>query len=155
VAEAAPSPSRVERTGRVIPDDVWGILCVFAEARGESYEGQIAVANVIRNRTQRHFFSRGTVTSTVCYPKQFSWLNDSDSQRARVLSASWDDPAMRTAAKAWFESADRRLVGDAVLYHTVARPSYAEDWPPYWAKAAGVELVTTIGNHAFYRDADR
>lgn len=134
-------------TGRVIPDDVWGILCVFAEARGEDYEGQVAVANVIRNRTERKFFSNGSVVSTVTTPHQFSWMNTGDAQRVRCLSASWDEAAMKIAAKAWFEAAQRSEVGDALFYHT-------EHVQPYWAKAHGIEFVKRIGAHLFYRESD-
>ena len=131
--------------GRVIPDDVWGTLCIFAESRGEPYEGQIAVGNVIRNRTVRRWFSDGTVAGTVAWAQQFSWMNAIDAQRVRVLSASWDEPGMAVAARAWRESATRQLVGDAVLYH-------ADYVAPYWAKAQSVEFVTRIGRHLFFRN---
>ena len=135
------------KTGRVISDDVWGILCVFAESRGEPYEGQVAVGSVIRNRTERKHFSGGTVASTVAAPHQFSWMNTSDAQRIRVLSGTWEDPAMTTAAKAWFESAKNRPVGDALYYH-------ADYVQPYWATAHGIVFVKRIGRHLFYRDAE-
>jgi N-acetylmuramoyl-L-alanine amidase len=132
------------QTGRAIPDDVWGILCVFAEARGEPYEGQVAVASVVRNRTERKHFSNGTVVGTVTEPYQFSWLNTGDSQRTRVLAASWDDPRLKVAAKAWFESQHTRPVGDALFYH-------ADTVSPTWARAQSIEFVRRIGNHLFYR----
>ena len=72
--------------GRVISDDTLGALCVFAEARGEPYEGQVAVGNVIRNRTRLKFFSQGTVVSTVFQPYQFSWTNTPDAQRAPAIA---------------------------------------------------------------------
>jgi len=130
--------------GRVIPDDVWGILCIFAEARGEPYEGQVAVGNVIRYRTKRKFFSDGTVISTVTAPHQFSWMNTVDAQRSRVLRATWDD--IREASKAWFESEFNDVVPEATHYH-------ADYVQPYWSKAVGMELVKRIGRHLFYRDA--
>ena len=131
--------------GRVVPDDVWGILCIFAEARSEPYEGQVAVGNVIRNRTKRKFFSQGTVVSTVTHAYQFSWLNTGDAQRTRVFSALWEDPALKSAARAWFESEHRDEVGDALYYHG----DYVH---PYWAKANGIKFVKQIGRHLFYRD---
>jgi spore germination cell wall hydrolase CwlJ-like protein len=132
-------------TGRLISDDRWGILCVYAEARSEPYEGQVAVGNVIRNRTARKFFSDGTVCGTVTYPYQFSWLNTNDRQRSKVLGASWEDVGMRLAAKAWFESEHNKIVKDALLYH-------ADYVDPTWSKAQGIELVSRIGRHLFYRD---
>lgn len=131
--------------GRVISDDVIGALCVFAESRSEPYEGQVAVGCVIRNRTRDKFFSLGTVASTVSSPYQFSWMNTADTQRARVLSAMWEDPAFKLALKAWFESEFSQPVGDAVFYHA----DY--DVSPFWTRAASVQFVKRIGRHLFYR----
>jgi hypothetical protein len=142
-------PPDVDSAGRVIPDDTWGILCIFAEARGEPYEGQIAVGNVIRNRCAKKYASDGTVVGTVTKASQFSWMNTDDGQRTRVLRASREDPAWKTASKAWFESEHVRLVDDAVLY-------YADSIvPPYWSKANGVTLVKRIGRHLFFAEGDK
>jgi len=130
--------------GRVISDDVWGILCIFAEACGEPYEGQVAVGSIIRNRTKLRFYSQGTVVSTVLSPYQFSWTNTADAQRTRVLSAMWEDPAWRVASRAWFESEHSAPVGEALWYH-------ADYVHPEWSKAQGMELVKRIGRHLFYR----
>ena len=129
--------------GRVISDDLWGALCVFAEARGEPYEGQVAVGNVVRQRTKLRFFSSGSVVSTVCNPYQFSWMNTGDAQRTRVLSADWSDPAWKTAVRAWFESEMRDEVPGALWYH-------ADYVTPAWSKAQGITLVKRIGRHLFY-----
>lgn len=144
----ATNPSTPVGTGRVIPDDVWGILCVFAEARSEPYEGQVGVGNVVRNRMAKRYTSDGTVVGTVVAAYQFSWMNTPDRQRARVLSARWDDSALATASRAWFESAHVSQVADAVLYH-------ADFVSPDWAKAQGIEFVVRIGRHLFYRDVRR
>ena len=130
-------------TGRVIPEDTWGILCVYAEARGEPYEGQIAVANVVRNRTERRWFSDGTIVGTVTRAKQFSWLNSDDGQRTRVFRVERGDPAWLMATRAWFESEHVKLVEDAVLYHALTVE-------PYWA--AHVRFISRIGAHIFYAE---
>jgi len=130
--------------GRVISDDLLGALCVFAEARSEPYEGQVAVGCVIRNRTKAKFFSLGTVASTIAMPYQFSWMNTSDTQRARVLSALWEDPAFKVALEAWAASEHTNPVGDALFYH-------ADYVSPYWSRAQSVEFVKRIGRHLFYR----
>ena len=132
--------------GRVIPDDLWGPACIFAEARSEPYEGQVAVGCVVRNRMARKYASDGTVVGTVWWPKQFSWTNSTDGQRTRVLRAELSDPAWRVAVRAWEESAMSRVVGDAVLYYADYIPA------PDWAKAPGVTLVRTIGKHRFFTE---
>jgi len=134
------------KVGRVIPEDVWAILCIFAEARGEPYEGMVAVGNVIRNRTAKHHFSDGTIVGTVCAPKQFSWMNDADGQRTRVLGSCWDESGCKLAARAWAESATVQLVKDALWYH-------ADYVSPYWSRAESMEFVRRIGRHLFYRRA--
>jgi N-acetylmuramoyl-L-alanine amidase len=136
-------PPDAGSTGRVIPDDTWGILCILAEARGEPYEGQVAVGSVIRNRCAKKFFSDGSVVDTVTRAKQFSWMNDGDVQRTHVLATDRSTPAWQTASKAWFESEFARPVGDALLYH-------ANSVAPWWAKAQGITFVKRIGNHLFY-----
>ncbi len=132
-------------TGRLVPDDIWGILTVYAEARGEPYEGKVAVGNVIRHRTARKFFSNGTVASTVWTPYQFSWTNQGDAQRVRVVSAEWEDDGMKECARAWFESEVHEIVPDATHY-------YAEYVAPYWSKANGMIRVAQIGRHIFLRE---
>lgn len=143
MADGSPATSDTPSADRVIPDDVLGALCIFAEARSEPYEGQIAVGCVIRNRCARRWFSDGTVVDTVTKPHQFSWMNTGDGQRTRVFRAEWDDPAMQLAWKAWHASETERIVGDAVMYH-------ADYVHPYWAKAEGYGLVKRIGRHLFY-----
>jgi len=88
------------------------------------------------------FFSDGSVTSTVVSPYQFSWMNSVDSQRTRVLKATWRE--IETAAKAWFESEHRSVVADALWYH-------ADYISPSWAKSKEMELVRRIGRHLFFR----
>ena len=47
-------------------------LCIWTEARGQPYEGQVAVARVIANRMAKGYFSDGTVSGTVLRYDQFS-----------------------------------------------------------------------------------
>ncbi|MFZ3194107.1 MAG: cell wall hydrolase [Moraxellaceae bacterium] len=47
-------------------------LCVYDEARGEPFEGQVAVARVVLNRTAKRYASDGTIRGTVLSPNQFS-----------------------------------------------------------------------------------
>ena len=129
--------------GQVIPDAIWGPLCIYAEARGEPFEGQVAVGNVIRHRTAQRHFSKGTVVSTVTTPWQFSWMNSDDKQRTRVLSVLRNDPAWVEAESAWEESEKREEVGAALWYH-------ADYVAPSWARANGIRFVKRIGRHLFY-----
>lgn len=129
---------------RVIPDDVWGPACIRAEARGEPFEGQVAVGEVVRRRTREKHFSRGTTVSTVTWPYQFSWMNTQDQQREAALAVDDEDPSWKSAVRAWEESATSDLVPGALFYH-------ADYVSPDWAKANAIEFVKRIGRHLFYR----
>lgn len=129
---------------RVIPDDMWGPLCIFAEARGEPFHGQVAVGNVIRNRMRKAYFSDGTVSSTVLWPYQFSWMNTKDHQRTRVLEVDMEDQRLATAIRAWQRSAEEDVVPpETVLYHA----HYVD---PDWARSPRTREVARVGAHIFY-----
>lgn len=54
-------------------DDVtWAALCAWDEARGETYEGQAAVVEIIKHRMALKYSSDGTVKDTVLWKFQFS-----------------------------------------------------------------------------------
>lgn len=71
---------------------------VHGEARGEPYEGQVAVASVILNRTKSPTFPN-TVSGVIFEPRAFTavadgqiWLNPNDTAERAVLDAinGWD-----------------------------------------------------------------
>jgi spore germination cell wall hydrolase CwlJ-like protein len=127
----------------VVDPDCLAALNIYAEARGEPFEGQVAVGNVVRNRMAKKYRSDGTVAGTVLAPLQFSWLNASNPYRAKIFQCDSGDPTYQRAVEAWRESAIRSAVADAVLYHAVTvRPSWAST----------LECVAKIGRHWFYRD---
>lgn len=64
-----------EETKRLLTDTETLVLTVYGEARGENVEGQIAVMNVIMNRSRK----RGISIKQICLePKQFSCWNPND-----------------------------------------------------------------------------
>jgi len=133
---------------RVIPDDVHGAMAVWAEARGEPYEGKIAVANTIRERMRLKYASDGSVVGTVWRPAQFSWTLSTDPNRDRTLKVDDEDPSWQESVRAWAESAVRQVVpAGTVLYHAVGTF-------PYWAKAKSVKFVKQVGRHLFYTDEE-
>ena len=134
-------------SARVIDDDTWGAMCIYAESRSEPYEGQVEVGRCIRYRTAKRFFSDGTVVGTVFSPHQFSWTNTVDAQRTRVLQVKKSDPAWQEAVRAWEESGRVSLDDAPSHYHA----SYVS---PYWAKVHGMRFLKRIGRHLFYRDEE-
>lgn len=122
---------------------------IYHEARGESREGQLAVANVIINRAMSKKYP-----STICgvvfqnadkgrYKCQFTFACDGRSDVGRERSA-WNR-SMQMAEDAFYEfqRGDRPgVVPDSVLfYHTTAVA-------PRWSNT--FRRVAAIGSHIFY-----
>ena len=106
---------------------------IYFEARSEPVEGQLAVAQVIRNRTRS-----GRFPSSVCgvgyQPSQFSFSH----RRSPENQTQW----MRAVKVAAIAMADgwRQLVPDALYFHA-ARVS------PGWS----MRRIARVGNNIFYR----
>ncbi len=118
---------------------------IYFEARGESEEGQAAVAQVVINRV-----TSGLYPSTVCgvvfqnqthrHACQFSFA--CDGRPLRVLEAEAWSQASRIAedvlaGKTWLAD-----IGDATHYH-------ADYVRPRWARS--LKKIDVIGKHIFYR----
>ena len=111
---------------------------VYFEARGESLEGQLAVAEVVLNRSRSGRYP-GTICAVVTQPWQFSFV-----RRGRI-------PAANRASEAWqravaiariAETRASRLLPENVLWY------HADYVRPSW----GRRLARTgkIGAHIFY-----
>jgi len=124
-------------------------LNIYFEARGESTEGQLAVALVTANRVKSPRYPN-TMCGVVWQKRQFSWTHDGKSDRpddrrawklakdiARFVYYKFDRLPARTR-----RALD--LTHGALHYYA---PSLAQ---PYWAR---LQVVTrTIGGHVFLRD---
>ena len=129
----------------LIADDLWAILTIWQEARGESYEGKLAVARVIRNRMRLKYASDGTAAGTVLLPYQFSGWNSKGGDRLHAAKINSDDPVVKDCTQAWLASVIKDPgIGNAVLYYN----PHAVPTIPAWA--VEVKRVTTIGKHIFF-----
>ena len=119
-------------------------LCIWREARGESFHGKELVAWTIVNRAtdQRHRWP-ATITGVVLQPMQFSSFNPGDPNAVKFPSvvamasmAGWEDCV---------SIADRALVTTPLVavnhYHVLGIT-------PPWADPT--KVVTTEGAHVFY-----
>ena len=117
-------------------DDLWIFAkTIWAEARGETLEGQIAVANVILNRARQGGWWGDDVIGVCCKPKQFSCWNDGDPNRARMDGLELQDRAfaraVSVAAGAWAGDDMAVTTSGATHYHTAAiQPSWAAGHEP-------------------------
>ncbi len=104
---------------------------ISAEARGESYTGQVAVGAVILNRVAHSSFP-DTIAGVVYQPGAFSCMTDSNINQPVADSAY---KAATAALNGWDPS------GGAIYYYN-----------PKTAKSAWIRsrpVILTIGNHVF------
>lgn len=124
-------------------------LCLWAEARGESAKGKLAVAWVIKNRAEK---SGKSIKEIVLAPLQFSSFNHDDPNRGKMLSAHMDDATgwarCDTVADLIEDGCTLDLTRGATHYfaHDVVHPAWG---PPH----PGWEGTAVIGGHTFGRAA--
>jgi spore germination cell wall hydrolase CwlJ-like protein len=121
---------------------------IYYEARGETQQGQIAVAEVIMNRTRSGYYPssicgvvyQGSHRATGC---QFTFTCDGSINR-RPRGRAWTQ-AQRVATAVMMGYA-RPVTQHATHYHTTAVN-------PVWS--SGLVETTQIGVHVFYRFPNR
>lgn len=114
---------------------------LYHEARGESRQGQAAVAEVILNRVDSRQFP-SSVCAVINQPAQFSYTiggakpirNKAAYQRARAI------------AETALAGAPRTLTQGATYFHT---PAVRPDWSHRFQR------TVQIGHHIFYRGGQR
>ncbi len=120
---------------------------IYGEARGETLDGKIAVAWIIRNRVKRAGWWGGTYTEVCLHPKQFScWNDDQELRKNRIamLDAVEDDLLECLYVAAGVITGDiPDPTGGSCHYH-------ASNVHPKWAE--GHTSHATIGHHLFYND---
>lgn len=104
---------------------------ISAEARGESYTGQVAVGAVILNRVQHASFP-DTIAGVIYQPGAFSALNDSNWSKPIVDSAR---KAAQDCINGWDPS------GGAIYYYNPKKTTNK------WMLSRPVTKI--IGNHRF------
>jgi N-acetylmuramoyl-L-alanine amidase len=112
-------------------------LNIYHEARGESRQGQTAIAAVTLNRVQSKKFP-STICGVVWQPRQFSWTHTQSNYYPTDM-ASWQ-AAMKIARN----SLDKKVVADyenILFYHS-------KKVRPYWTKHK--RFVARVGSHLFY-----
>lgn len=152
VPETAPTPARQSQAGSLralvaaTPTD--GALsaeleclagAIYFEARGEPLTGQLAVAEVIINRSQSGRFP-ATYCGVVRQPGQFSFVRKGAIPQARRQSQAWTNAvALARIAHSgqWQTHAD-----DALFFH-------ARSVRPSWSHRK--QALATIDSHIFYR----
>ena len=112
---------------------------VFFEARGESLEGQLAVARVVMNRAASGKYPPSWC-ETVKQPWQFSFVQNGRFPRVDTSSPSW--ARAQAIAKLAAANIVANLDNDVLWYH-------ADYVAPSWGRR--LARVSKIGAHIFYR----
>ena len=136
-------------TGQAIATSDKELWClataIYFEARGESYRGQVAVAQVVQNRVKDHRYPK-----TIC---GVVFQNQSNRNACQFSFACDGIPEVINDTKSWAQAQDiaKRFtdgelylteVANATHYHaTYVRPK----WAPRMTK------LTQIGLHVFYK----
>jgi spore germination cell wall hydrolase CwlJ-like protein len=118
---------------------------LYGEARGESEEGQRAVAHVLWNRVCDGRWGR--TLATVCLARlQFSCWNSSDPNRDQIAALADDDPILQKLRTILHEARrEGDPTGRATHYYSLSMIQ-----PPKWS--IGATFCGQIGRHRFYKD---
>ena len=150
--------ANIEDFGLLSPAQLMG-LTLWAEARGESLAGKIAVATVIINRVNHRAWDGSTIHEVCLWPMQFSCFNPDDRQRPRMAAFAAD---MDAAIEKDDRLKDCVILADGIIrgiaqmdsnilmsrccqYLTTA----AKENVNWWKK---MRFIKKIGEHQFYSD---
>jgi spore germination cell wall hydrolase CwlJ-like protein len=118
---------------------------LYGEARGDTEQGRIAIAWVVRNRAKH----AGTTVAHECLRRsQFSAWNSGDPNLREIATVAGDDPVFLECL--W--AALTVLLGKAPDPTSNSRHYHTPAVSPHWAE--GHTPVATIGGHVFYNDVN-
>ena len=112
---------------------------VYFEARGESLEGQLAVARVVMNRAASGRYPPSWC-ATVKQPWQFSFVRHGQFPAINYASSAWRKAQAITRLA--MSNAVPSISNDVLWYH-------ADYVAPTWGRR--LSMVQKIGQHIFYR----
>lgn len=116
-------------------------VAVYHEARGESLQGQLAVANVIINRTNSPKYP-DSWCEVMKQPWQFSFVNPRTGRHPAVNASSTSWANAQAIARIAASNTAAEVDADVLWYH-------ADYVAPGWGKR--LKLAEKIGTHIFYR----
>lgn len=118
---------------------------IWGEARGEGTTGMQAVANVITNRVKANIWYGASYKEVCLKPYQFSCWNESDPNRAKILSVNDSDQIFKNA----LYIAEKAVNGTLPDITLGANHYHRYNVSPSWADIN--KITVGIGNHIFYK----
>lgn len=128
---------------KLFTPDHFAVATIWQEARGEPFEGKVAVGEVIRTRMRLKHFSDGTIEGTCLRDRQFSGWNSQDPNRIPSLRLDDEDPVVNSCWKAWLASSLTNTTKGATHYVNLDIVT-----PPWYNKE---QVTVVIGSHTFLR----
>lgn len=127
-------------TMQVSDDELWLLACIIDwEAGNESYEGKLAVANVVLNRVRSGKWG-SSITSVIYAPRQFSGVTDGNGNTSAAFAAKMEKGPRQSCIEAAMEA----LSGvNNVGGYTSFRALYVANYSAY-------NSYIIIGNHCFF-----
>jgi spore germination cell wall hydrolase CwlJ-like protein len=132
-------------------------MCIWGEARGESWPGKISVGHVVMNRTMKRGFGvditqpldETKVVQAVLHPYAFSCLNANDPNRVKLLNPTQHEKTETweqcyKAACAVIDGTHEDPTDGAVFYHDASLPGAPKAW-------GSVQKTASIGRLHFYK----
>ena len=119
---------------------------IYGEARGEDYNGKLAVAFVIHNRVREGGWYGDSLRFVCLKPYQFSCWLTSDPNRAKLLTVNYDDKKLRECLKAVLEAQDSRDdITQGANHYLVSTLDPKPDW------FDENKVTVRVGHHTFLK----
>jgi len=134
-----------------LSDDQILALTIYAEARGESLEGKIAVGSVILERVDHRTWDGDTIHEVCLWPMQFSCYNPADPNRTMLkkITDTWRDEIGKNKTLQECMEISQGLISGSIERYPKAldyfNPAVCQ---PVWEKEK--TFVAEIGHHKFY-----
>lgn len=124
-----------------IPEDIKCLATtVYHEARGESYNGKIAVAKVVMNRVNNKDRFPNKVCHVVKQKNQFSWVNGK-----RYIPIKYTKKELDIAKKVYYNNENyNHVVNNDVLFFQTR--NIKNNW-----NVKNLVRSKVIGNHVFFK----
>lgn len=128
-------------TMEVSNEEVWLLACIIDwEAAWESYDGKLAVANVVLNRVRNPRYA-DTITGVIYARSQFSGVSDGNGNPSAAFAARLSSGPRNSEC---MEAAMEALSGvNNIGSYTSFRAQYVANFSAY-------SSYTIIGNHVFF-----
>jgi len=130
-------------------------LTIYGEARGEPYEGKVAVGSVILERVEHRDWDGKTLHEVCLMPYQFSCFLPADPnfKALKLIAGDWDTKITRSKALSECYSIAKGLLDGTIPRTPIIAEKNVCQYKTKAAKAAWankMERVAVIGHHEFY-----